>query len=231
MDFMLQNRIVLHIPHASPVFPFGQSNWEKGINLEVERWTDWYTDWLFASSTRLDPRIIPVSYPFSRFFCDVERLENDPLEKIGQGIVYTRFGSLRRIVSDSEKQFALNSFHEHQQRLVQALTPEALLIDCHSFPADLSETEICIDFNDDWSRPDDSLIHMIISHFRSKGYSVGINEPYSNSISPDAGFRYGSLMIEVNKQTYLIGNQELDVVKARILRQCVEECFLGLLGC
>ena len=179
----------------------------------------------------MDPRIIPVSYPFSRFFCDVERLENDPLEKIGQGIVYTRFGLLKRTVSDSEKQFALNSFHEHQQRLVQALTPEALLIDCHSFPSDLSEMDICIGINDDWSRPDDSLIDRIISHFQSKGYSVGVNEPYSNSISPETGFQYSSLMIEVNKQVYLLGDQELDITKASYLRQCVEECFMDLLVC
>ena len=228
---MQLERIVLNIPHASPVFPFGRSSWEEGINLEITRWTDWYTDWLFASSSRLDSRIIPVAYPFSRFFCDVERLENDPLEKIGQGIVYTRFGLLKRTVSDGEKQFAINSFHEHWQRLVKALSPRTLLVDCHSFPADLSGTDICIGLNDDWSRPDSGIINKVVSHFRSKGYSVGINEPYSNSISPDAGFRYGSLMIEVNKQTYLIGNQELDVVKARILRQCVEECLLGLLGC
>ena len=228
---MLQKRIVLHIPHASPVFPFGLSSWDEGINFEVTRWTDWYTDWLFASSGRLDSRIIPVAYPFSRFFCDVERLENDPLEKIGQGIVYTRFESLKRTVSDGEKQFALNSFHEHRQRLVQALSPGALLVDCHSFPADLSETDICIGVNDDWSRPDNSLIDRIISHFRSKGYSVGVNEPYSNSISPEAVFRYGSLMIEINKQAYLIGDQELDITKACYLRQCIEECFMDLLVC
>lgn len=209
---MLQKRIVLHIPHASPVFPFGLSSWDEGINFEVTRWTDWYTDWLFASSGRLDSRIIPVAYPFSRFFCDVERLENDPLEKIGQGIVYTRFESLKRTVSDGEKQFALNSFHEHRQRLVQALSPGALLVDCHSFPADLSETRI-------------------ISHFRSKGYSVGVNEPYSNSISPEAVFQYSSLMIEINKQAYLIGDQEFYITKACYLRQCIEECFTELLVC
>ena len=76
-------RIVLHIPHASPVFPFGVSGWEEGIAAEVERWTDWYTDWLFASSSRLDGRIVSVHYPFSRFFCDAERLENDTLESVG----------------------------------------------------------------------------------------------------------------------------------------------------
>ena len=88
-------RIVLNIPHASPVFPFGRGGWEDGIRREIDRWTDWYTDWLFSSASRLDSRIIPVAYLFSRFFCDVERLENDPLEAVGQGIVYERFGDLK----------------------------------------------------------------------------------------------------------------------------------------
>ena len=88
-------RIVLNIPHASPVFPFGRSGWEEGIGGEIARWTDWYTDYLFAGASRLDGRIIPVIYPFSRFFCDVERLKDDPLESVGRGRVYRRFGSFR----------------------------------------------------------------------------------------------------------------------------------------
>ena len=227
---MPQKSIVLHIPHASPVFPLGLDSWDEGINSEITRWTDWYTDWLFASCTRLDSRIIPVSYPFSRFFCDVERLENDSLEKIGQGIFYTRFGLLNRRYSDGEKQFALYSFYEHRRRLIKALRPEALLIDCHSFPADLSQTDICIGINNDWSQPDNNLIDKILSHFQAKGYSVGVNEPYTNSISPDAGFRYSSLMIEVNKRVYLHGPQALDIPKAYVLRQCIEECLIALLS-
>ena len=74
---MPQKRIVLHIPHACPILPFGLSGWDEGILHEIVRWTDWYTDWLFVPSSGPDSRIIPVTYPFSRFFCDVERLEND----------------------------------------------------------------------------------------------------------------------------------------------------------
>lgn len=35
------------------------------------------------------------------------------------------------------------------------------------------------------------------------GYTVGINEPYSNSETPNCNFHYHSLMLEVNKKTYL----------------------------
>lgn len=227
---MYPKSIVLHVPHASPVFPFGPSGWDEGIHLEIVRWTDWFTDWLFASASRLDHRIVPIVYPFSRFFCDVERLEDDPLEEIGQGTVYRRFGALERTIHESELEFALLSYREHRQRLIRALTLNTLLIDCHSFPADLSETDICIGINDDWSRPDDSLVDKTVSHFLAKGYSVKVNDPYSNSISPETGFRYRSLMIEVNKRTYLQGDRDLDLAKACALRRSIDDYLMEILA-
>lgn len=224
-------RIVLHIPHASPVLPFGRSGWEEGIEREMVRWTDWHTDWLFASSSRLDSRIVAVAYPFSRFFCDAERLEEDPLEAVGQGRVYRRFGVLERTVPEDELEFALRSYGEHRERLVKALSdcgPGTLLVDCHSFPEDLSDVDVCIGVNDDWSRPDDALIQRAVWHFTSRGYSTRVNEPYSISVSPETGFRYASLMIEVNKRTYLQGMNEMDVRKALSVRDCIEGFLLSL---
>ena len=226
-------RIVLHIPHASPVLPFGRSGWEEGIEREIARWTDWYTDWLFASSARLDSRIVAVAYPFSRFFCDAERLEDDPLEAVGQGRVYRRFGALERTVPEDELEFALRSYGEHRERLVKALSacgPGTLLVDCHSFPEDLSDVDVCIGVNDDWSRPDDALIQTAVGRFTSRGYSTRVNEPYSNSVSPETGFRYASLMIEVNKRSYLQGMSEMDMRKALSVRDCIEGLLLSLLS-
>lgn len=223
-------RIVLHIPHASPVFPFGVSGWEEGIAAEVERWTDWYTDWLFASLSRLDGRIVSVHYPFSRFFCDAERLVDDPLESVGQGIVYERFGDLRRVVTGEEIEFAMRSYAEHKERLMRAISSDrTLLIDCHSFPSDLSDVEICIGVNEDWSRPEDALLDSVKAHFRENGYRTEINEPYSNSITPDRGFPYRSMMVEVNKGTYMADGM-LDMPSAMKLRKAIERLFLFLLG-
>ena len=221
-------RVVLHIPHASPVLPFGRSGWDEGIEREIARGTDWYTDWLFASSSRLDSRIVAVAYPFSRFFCDAERLEDDPLEAVGQGRVYRRFGDLERTVPEDELEFALRSYGEHRERLVKALSvcgPGTLLVDCHSFPEDLSDVDVCIGVNDDWSRPEDALIQRVVGHFTSSGYSTSVNAPYSNSVSPEAGFRYASLMIELNKRTYLQGMSEMDICKALSIRESIEEFF------
>ena len=223
-------RIVLNIPHACPVFPFGTGGWEEGILKELGRWTDWYTDWLFASASRLDFRISPVVYPFSRFFCDVERLVDDPLESVGQGIIYKRFGKLKRSVPEQEETFAMRSYHEHHDSLRRAITGEdTLLVDCHSFPADLSDVEVCIGVNDDWSRPDGGLLDRVLGRFRDRGYRTEVNNPYSNSVTPSCGFRYRSLMIEVNKGVYLNQRNNLDMKRALRLRAVIESLLLSLI--
>lgn len=47
---------------------------------------------------------------------------------------------------------------------------------------------------------------MIIKHIQNGGYRVGVNNPYSNSIAPDCGIRYQSVMIELNKRIYMDEN-------------------------
>ena len=226
----MYNRVVLNIPHASPVLPFGTAGWDEGVRREIGRWTDWYTDWLFAPASRLASRIVPVAYPFSRFFCDVERLVDDPLESVGQGIVYERFGFLQRTVTAAERAFAMRSYEEHHDRLRKAITgEETLLVDCHSFPPDLSDIEVCIGINDDWSRPDERILQVILEHFRKAGYRTEINVPYSNSVSPACGIRYESLMIELNKRLYMNADGTLLESRASRLRSVLEGCFRAVL--
>lgn len=90
--------------------------------------------------------------------------------------------------------------------------------------------EVCIGVNDDWSRPDNVLIEKVVGHFISRGYSASVNSPYSHSVSPEAGFRYGSLMIELNKRTYLRGINEIDIRKALSIRRCIEDYYRSVLG-
>ena len=42
-----------------------------------------------------------------------------------------------------------------------------------------------------------------VNLFEDSGYKVGINNPYSNSETPDCPFRYKSMMLEVNKGAYM----------------------------
>ena len=62
-------RIVLFIPHSSD--NLDRSEWTGDIDAAIDRWTDWHTDKLFRSD---DDRVKSVVFPYSRFYCDAERL-------------------------------------------------------------------------------------------------------------------------------------------------------------
>ena len=221
------DRIVLHIPHSSAVFPFGEECWDDGIGAEIRRWTDWHTDTLFGLD---NPRIVPVIYPYSRFYCDAERLLGDPLEAVGQGIVYRNFAGLQRRITNCEAEAVMRSYHKHIARLRRALgRGRPLLIDCHSFPADLSDIEICIGFNEDWSKPEEMVRDLVASRFSEAGYKVGINTPYSNSISPACSFAYPSLMIEVNKRVYMNDETEINEEGFKCLRKTIQSTYSDLI--
>ena len=67
----------------------------------------------------------------------------------------------------------------------------------------MSDVDICIGFNEDWSKPHKETLELTVNLFEDNGYKVGINEPYSNSETPDCPFSYQSMMLEVNKRAYL----------------------------
>ena len=93
--------------------------------------------------------------------------------------------------------------HGFISRLSSELIPDSLIIDCHSFPSDLADIDICIGYNDDASRPDQEMIDSVARLFDGAGFKVGLNNPYSNSITPKKPIDYKSLMIEVNKRCYM----------------------------
>ena len=196
--------IVLNIPHSSTngIYDNKFGKWTKNplfYNEIVNNWTDWYTDYLFDIDNL---NITKVVFPYSRFVCDAERLENDEMEKIGQGIVYTSFNGHERTINEEEKERVYQLWKEHQDNLIKHINKDTILIDCHSFPSYLSQVEICIGFNNDWSY-DENIINIIKTEFENMGYSVTLNCPYSNSITPNTGFEYKSVMIEVNKHIYM----------------------------
>lgn len=98
-------RIIIHTPHAGTILPLRFSVPKHGeavkrnnfkrefIRPFYEQLTDHYTDKLFSAVavgpyTKMGERIIQISFPYSRLFCDVERLVDDPLEEKGLGIHY-----------------------------------------------------------------------------------------------------------------------------------------------
>lgn len=144
-----------------------------------------------------------VHFPFLRFIVNAEQLWDNPMEDIGQGIIYRHFNGYRRQVSKLHEAQLLQLWDSHQQKLRNSLCEGALLLDCHSFPEDMGDVNICIGFNEDWSKPSKELLEYAVNLFEGNGYSVGINYPYSNSEAPVCPFTYQSLMLEVNKRVYL----------------------------
>ena len=203
---MQYKRIVLNEPHASieGLYDNQLSFWnidERFINDIVLKWTDWHTDFLFHGYR--SEKVRTVRFPYSRFIVDAERLWDDPLELHGQGIVYKQFDGYTRKVPEENEAMLLGLWHWHQQQLRENLSADALLLDCHSFPSEMSDVDICIGYNEDWSKPHKETIELAVNLFEDYGYKVGINEPYSNSETPDCPFPYQSMMLEVNKRAYM----------------------------
>jgi hypothetical protein len=59
--------------------------------------------------------------------------------------------------------------------------------------------------------PYTKIINCIVQYFKSLGYKVGINEPFSNSKTFPVPVEYHSVMIEVNKRLYM-NEQTLDMI-------------------
>ena len=170
-----------------------------------------------------------VRFPYSRFIVDAERLWEDPLEQHGQGIVYKQFDGYTRTVPEENEKQLLGLWHWHQQRLRDNLCKGALLLDCHSFPSEMSDVDICIGYNEDWSKPNKETIELAVSLFEDCGYKVGINEPYSNSETPDCPFTYQCMMLEVNKRAYM-EDGTLCLKRNSVYRKTIRDLMTNLLS-
>ncbi len=230
---MIYNKIVLNVPHSSieGVFDKQFCGWEKNERFEedyVLKWTDWYTNIIFEPKCKLKECIDMHIFPLSRFIIDAERLEHDPLETKGQGILYTDFEGFHREIAPEVRDYLMNIYHKYIQQIRNSITDNTLLVDCHSFPPELSDVDVCLGFNEDWSKPEQQTIDIIIRKFYDAGYKVGVNNPYSNSLSPTCDHSYHSLMIEVNKRIY-IGSNHLLLPDADKLRKIINELYAILL--
>ena len=197
------NRIVLNIPHSSDTF-ITKSDWQGDIDKAVDKWTDWHTDRLFNS---LKPNIVALAFPFSRFECDVERLIDDEMEKIGQGIAYHSIEGCTRELSRARKKEIYKLYLSYLREFIKITNvPNTLVIDCHSFPSEIAPNiDICIGYNEDESKPSQDVLDLVKKHFEEFGYRVEFNNPYSNSRCVG---NIPSLMIEINKRVYLQSDEK-----------------------
>lgn len=135
----------------------------------------------------------------------MERLENDPMEKEGQGIIYDYYGGYVRRLNPEMRERIFKLREDHLSRIVENISDNGstVLIDCHSFTqADEDAPDICIGFNGDFSY-DERIVDLLLKEFNSSGYSTALNKPYANTLTPVKDKEYKSVMIEVNKRIYL----------------------------
>lgn len=204
---------------------------EPSIQKLARPFIDWYTDELFVPSEE-NERIKSIVFQWNRAICDVERLAHDPLEKkflnkddpFGPtlGICMLKFGTWCFNANRARKE-CFDNYVAHHHKLMDLLMecsvngsrpysswPPVLLIDCHSFSAsptalcpEPSDIDICLGYNDDWSRPSDDTLQVVADYFQEKGYKVGLNTPFSCSKTVEVPINYHSLMIEVSKRLYM----------------------------
>ena len=222
------SHLVLNIPHCSRVIP---EELKADILLsddvlkdELDLMTDTDTDKLY---TGYDSVVAKVS----RLVCDTERfldIDAEPMEKRGMGAVYTQTATgkqLRLFDADKRQKLLEKYYHPYHDRLNELVTGKlekygkCLIIDCHSYSNDLpfieSYEDVCIGFCD--YHTDMKLVETIAERFRSHGYSVGLNKPFSGTIVPLTYYgkndRVQSVMFEINKQIYTKSQADFDKVK------------------
>ncbi|MBF0121631.1 MAG: N-formylglutamate amidohydrolase [Desulfobacterales bacterium] len=159
-----------------------------------------------------------IIFPYSRLFCDVERLIDDPLEKIGRGIIYSKLLNGSNFIHNFPKEEALRLYKDHHHKfeleIYQTVSLyHVLIVDCHSFNNEplpyeknrRKRPDFCISVDE--KHTPKKLVDDIINTIRNSNLSVEINFPYEGTIIPS--YFYGkanevsSIMIEVNKKLYL----------------------------
>ena len=226
----MYSNLVLAVPHAVGEVSIPALAKEATVKAWVARWTDWATDVLFGGKTEGDSRITMVKARYSRIQVDVERLEGE-MDRIAAFTLPDK-GGVAFELSDGLRNAYLSEWFRYRAALLQttAQGDNPLIIDCHSFPADLApEIDVCLGFNEDASKPSDAVIQVVASLFMKAGYHVALNQPYSNAIAP-IGYCGHSLMIELNKQTYwneVACVRGIGFEKIQDVLQEVYSCLLG----
>ena len=228
----VQKTFVLHIPHASTYVPLSNHVADL-VPVEIQKMTDWEADKIFEV-----PEITTIKCDWSRVFCDVERLLNDELRKLGRGFYYTRTDDGKFFRDDILKSYVLENYylpyHKGFKEIVEAKVQEfgcCRIVDCHTFP----DTPFECDSNKTLPRPDicigtnnvpGYMLKWFWDFFVDKGFEVRLNDPYYGSIVPyDLGVNteVHSLMIEINRRLYMSEDGTVYKDKVEWLNEMIRE--------
>jgi N-formylglutamate amidohydrolase len=209
---------------------------------EIKLLTDFATDEIFTIGS-----LSKVVFPYSRIFCDIERLddENEVMFEYGRGFYYTKTdsGELLRENSNGNKAMIHSDYYlKHHETLTNLVDQKLkdngfpLIVDCHSFAAipfnsDLEQggkrPDFCIG-TDEFHTPK-WLVDMAVAFLTNQGYSVKINFPYVGTIVPLKHYQVNddvqSIMIEINRKLY-IDDGFVNDSKVSKLNQLMSNLFL-----
>ena len=237
-----RGNIVVHVPHASVLFPqFCKKSDFRIDDLadEINKVTDWYCDELFNVDTAM------FVAPWSRLVYDMERFPDDNEEKMsekGLGLIYTKTvdGRQLRVLPKWRTPPYLASYRESQREFCRMVRDRiedygnCVIIDGHSFPDEpfpyeertvFNRPDICIGTDRFHTPPE--LRDAAFSAFRDAGYSVAVNFPYSGALVPyqlyKADSRAMSVMIEVNRRLYLTDDLKRKPDEFEKIRKIIEK--------
>lgn len=240
-----ESSIVLHIPHAKTEIPEKYKSdfvSQEIVDNEISLLTDFATDEIFEMDG-----VSKVVFPYSRIFCDVERLDddNEVMFKYGRGFFYTKTDSgelLRENLNGNKEAIHTEYYTKHHDEFNALVNKKlqdngvAVIIDCHSF----SNTPFKSDIEQGTNRPDFCLgvddfhtpkwlVDMIYGHLKQNGYSVEINYPYVGTIVPLNHYQINdsvlSVMIEVNRDLYMDGDKVNDA-RVDVLNKLLTDIFI-----
>lgn len=212
--------IICNIPHASTHIP----EWaQRDIIIQTDELStllDFITDkdvdklWDFVPPENKQVATV------SRLIVDTERYRNDGDEEMsqkGMGLYYTHTPNGKEFRNRTKESYSkcLALYDEYHKALEDKVTAclgkygKCIILDCHSFHDEMTYTgyasttfpDVCIGVNGK-ALPE---AQMIIDTFKSSGYKVKINEPFSGSLVPLKYLndtRVVSVMIELNRRIY-----------------------------
>lgn len=139
------------------------------------------------------------------------------------GLLYEKTDTgelLRKVTPELGKSILDNYYWKHHNEFTRMVEQglqqygKVVIVDCHSFPHKslkraLDQSNFRPDFNigtDTFHTPP-NLIDASIRFFKEKGYSLGVDKPYSGAIVPLQYYKKDknvqSIMLEVNRGLYL----------------------------
>lgn len=214
------DKVILNIPHSSTNVP----EWAvkdmlisaAELDLLLDFMTDKDVDKIWGFVPAESKQVATVS----RLIVDTERYRNDadePMSLKGMGLYYTHTPDGKMFRNRTQDAYAkcLSYYDEYHLSLATKVKKcvaehgRCVILDCHSFHDGMNYTgfdpgtypDVCIGVN---GRVD-AIAQFVIDVFRSAGYSVRINEPFSGSLVPLEYLndnRVTSVMIELNRRIY-----------------------------